>query len=51
MEKNSKYREGLKNEKIDMYYKTDFFEVVSQAKRFKLNSFESAPKTNLENRF
>ena len=40
-----------KTEKIDMYHKTDFFEVVSQAKRFKLNFSESALKTDLENGF
>jgi hypothetical protein len=34
-----------------MYHKTDFFEVVPQAKGFKLNFSESALKTDLENGF
>jgi hypothetical protein len=40
-----------KTEKIDMYHKTDFFEVVPQDKGFKPNFSESALKTDLENGF
>ena len=40
-----------KTEKIDMYHKTDFFDVASQAKEFELNFSESALKTDVENRF
>ena len=40
-----------KTEKIDLYYKTDFFGVMSQAKGFKLIFSESALKTDLENGF
>ena len=40
-----------KTENIDMHHKTDFFDVVSQAKGFKLNFSESALKTDVENRF
>ena len=52
MEKNSKYREDLKNRKNRyIYQKTDFSEVISPNSRFKLNFSESAMKTDIENAF
>jgi hypothetical protein len=40
-----------KIEKNDIYQKTDFFGIISQARGFTLNFSESALKTDLEKRF
>jgi len=40
-----------KTDKIDIYHKTDFFKVVSQAISFKQIFSESAFKTDLEDGF